>query len=202
MPAGHHTFGLSSGTATVSVLVWCATRSTGWLTAIPATVPDRVTCTAPAESLRTLVLTVRLAWLSEGTVSWVSTWVSRRARLALRCTTTSRTMPMLRSGGVCTQSIQPVVRFLLGSFGYTLKATELVPACSCPVTSNSWRGYMPAMSVCEATRVPLTQTSAAEMTPLKSSDVCSPVSVPRSRSARYHQGTVKSLAVAAFRLVE
>src|SRR2546421_7001933 len=117
MPTGHHTFGLSSGTANVSVLVWFAVRSTAWLTGKPATVPATVAWTAEPELLRTSVFTVRSAWFSAGTASLVSTWLLRRDTAPSRRTRTSRTMPMFLSGGVCTQSIQPIVRFLLGSLG-------------------------------------------------------------------------------------
>ena len=58
------------------------------------------------------------------------------------------------------------------------------------------------MSDFVATRVPLTHTSAADMTPLKSSAVRSPVSVPRIRSVRYHHGTEKSPAGMDFMFVE
>src|SRR4051794_89724 len=50
--------------------------------------------------------------------------------------------------------------------------------------------------------VPLTQMSAEESTPLMSRNVCSPVSVPTVRSARYHHGTVKSLVGTDFMFVE
>src|SRR2546430_7213702 len=202
MPAGHHTLGLSSGTAKLSVFVWFAARSTAWLTGAPAAVPATVACTAADVSLRTSVFTVRSAWFNAGTASFVSTCVLRSATLAERRTTTSRRMPRLWSGVVCTQSIQPIVRFLFGSFGYTLNATLLVPACSAEVRSSSKCGYTPATVDFVATWVPLTQTSAADSTPLKSSTVRRPVSLPSVRSARYHHGTLKSLAGMDFMLVE
>src|SRR5256886_10092924 len=202
MPAGHHTLGLSSGTAKLSVFVWFAARSTAGLAGRPGAVPGAVACAAGDVSVRTSVFTVRSAWFNAGTASCVSTCVLRSATLAERRTTTARTMPMLWSGGVCTQSIQPIVRFLFGSFGYTLNATLLVPACSAEVRSSSKCGYTPATVDFVATWVPLTQTSAADSTPLKSSTVRRPVSLPSVRSARYHHGTLKSLAGMDFMLVE
>ncbi len=44
---------------------------------------------------------------------------------------------MFSSGGGWSQSIQPMVRFLFGSFGRMRKATVFVPERTSEVTSNS-----------------------------------------------------------------
>ena len=116
MSAGHHSCGLSIPvTGKVTVFFSFAASETVWLMARPATVPDTVAETATEESLRTSAFTVRSAWVSDGRL--VTTWPPRRATGPLRRTSTSRTMPMFWSGGVCAQSIQPMDRSLFGSLG-------------------------------------------------------------------------------------
>lgn len=67
--------------------------------------------------------------------------------------------------------------------------------------SNSCRVYAPATVLVVAIRRPLTKTSAAEITPLKSRWVRAVVSAT-VKSERYHQGTVKSAAGISFCWVE
>ncbi len=201
MPAGHHRAGRCrrscrwrSGAKT-SVRVSRARRVTSSRSTIPVPLMAAVTVAVAAsrESLRTRAFTVSSAGPDpgDGTSRPVTTWASCSETGPRRRTRTSRTMPMLASGGGCSQSSQPSVRCLRGSLGWIRKATVLVPARTRSVMSSSWRVYTPATSAAEATCRPLTYTSAAEITPLKSSEVRSEVS-GSVKSLRYHHGSAKS----------
>src|SRR5215470_16176802 len=169
MPAGHHTCGLDSvWVGNVTVVVACAATLTVCDRLNPATVPETVALTVLDESLRTSALATSVALDRLGVLSVVTTWALRNATPEDRRRVTSRTMPMFLSGGVCTQSIHPIVRFLLGSFGYTLMAMEFVPLWTAEVRSSSWLVYEPAIWELVATWVPLTNTSAADSTPVTS----------------------------------
>ncbi len=123
-----------------TVFVWWAASGTCRVNVVAPMRPVISAVTAAPVSLRARIFTVRSAEASDGTASRVTTCASRSATGPPRRTTTSRTMPMFRSAGGWSQSIQPMVRFLFGSLGCTRKATVLVPGLISEVTSSSWCG--------------------------------------------------------------
>src|SRR5579859_3881351 len=153
-------------------------------------------CELPV-SLWASTLTVTPALPRPGSETEVRTWALVRVTGPERRRTTSRKMPMLWSGGVWAQSIQPMVRSLLGLLGKTRIASELFPGRTRPLTSKVLLVKAPATCALVATWVPLNQTSAREMMPERSRKVLSPEPGAMLTSARYHQGTVKSAGLTA-----